>query len=663
MFSRLNYQHIALPTGASCRMSIAYLEKLLPLQNDEAAEEPDESLLQDLSGHDIGLLSAKYQEFLESIGPYKETLKPIENFLDYFNTEVCKLSDSLLSLQHQSSQLTSNLGLQRELVDQLNPVILDLVIPPLVSQSIISDPVDEKWIENIRFIVEKQQLIQNVKSVKESDKNLLFLAPYKDSKAFTELQKGIRMLEAKAIERIRDHVINQIRLLRSSLKTSSQIVQESLLLTKEAFYFLKERHPKLANQLQLAYIFTMKWYYTSRFAKYLYAIQKLKLKQIDTGYVLGASEYSEAKTGLFGGLLESTYSYASSPASPNPGGTSNPHGSSRPTLNEYFLSVKKRLEILSESDGENRRSIPTQIAETTPFAYWLEFIYNQWANALLDNVIVEYLFFIDFFHEGNEKAVPIKELDPAMTMPTGSDQIWSQVVFGEVFKMGQEFIHWLLSTAPQRLNSRIVSGTGAAASVAGYSYGATGDAYAVLLIIRLVQNHQYNLHNRFHVPSMDDYHNRLLLQLWPQFTRVIDLNCDALKKNVLGTGSYSSRNADKHQAPLNVTQQFSQFLAGLSRLAFVHDSDQDKRGFFQGEPISMSITRIRNDFEGALTKTSNHIFGSGRSKSTQKEIFLFNNYFLIMTILRNEFDDSENEFIKDQIKHFEMLCEAYKQRR
>lgn len=648
-------------------MSIAYLEKLLPLREGEPNEQPDESLLQDLSDHDIGLLSARYQEFLDSIGPFKEKLKPIEQFLDYFNTEVCKLSDSLLALQHQSSQLSSNLGLQRQVVDQLNPVILDLIIPPSVSESVISEPVDEKWMENIRFIVEKQQLIQKVKDVKETDKELQFLAPYKDSKAFSELENGIKSLEAKAIERIRDHVINQIRLLRRSLKTSSQVVQESLLQTKEAFYFLKERHPKLANQLQLAYIFTMKWYYTTRFAKYLYAIQKLKVKQVDTGYVLGANEHGEAKSGLFGGLLESTYSYASSQSSPNLGGGpagASAQGSSRPTLNEYFLSVRKRLDILSESDGESRRSIPSQIAETTPFAYWLEFMYNQWANALLDNVIVEYLFFIDFFHQGDEKAGPVKELDLGMNIPCGADQTWSQVVFGEVYKMGQDFVHWLLTSTLQRLSSRIVSGTGAAAaSVAGYAYGATGDAYAVLLIIRLVQNHQYNLHNRFHVPSMDDYHNRLLLQLWPQFTRVIDLNCDALKKNVLGTGSYSSRNADKHQAPLNVTQQFSQFLAGLLRLAFVHDSDQDKRSFFQGEPIAMSITRIRNDFEGALTKASNHMFGSGRSKTTQKEIFLFNNYFLIMTILRNEFDDSENEFIKEQVKHFEMLCEAYKQGR
>lgn len=650
-------------------MSIAYLKKILPLKEDPLDEEPNESLLEDLSSHDVGLLSAKYQDFLDSIGPLKEKLEPIEQFLDYFNSEVCKLSDSLLSLQQQSAQLSSNLDLQRLLVDKLNPVILDLIIPPSVAESVINDTVDEKWVENIRFIVEKQQLIKKVEETRvDSDAELLFLAPYKDSRSFKELKKGINSLEAKSIERIRDHVIKQIRLLRGSLKSSSQVIQEGLLQMKEAFYFLRERQPQLSNQLQLAYIFTMKWYYTTRFAKYLYSLQKLKIKQIDNGYVLGANEHGESKSGLFGGILESTYSYASSQSSPTlgsgPGAGTSTQGNLRPSLNEYFLSVRQRLDILSDTDGENRRSIPSQIAETTPFAYWLEFVYNQWANALLDNVIVEYLFFIDFFHQGDEKALPVQELDPAVKMPVGPDQTWSQVVFGEAYKMGQDFVHWLLTNSQVRIGSRIASGAGTgAASASGYSYGGTGDAYAVLLIIRLVQNHQYTLHNRFHVPSMDDYHNRLLLQLWPCFTKVIDMNCDALKKNLLGSGTYSFRSAEKHQAPLNVTQQFSQFLVGLLKLAFVYDSNSEKRTFFQGEPISMSITRIRNDFEGALTKASNHMFGSGKSKATQKEIFLFNNYFLVMTILRNEFDSLDNEFIKEQTRHFEMLCEAYQQRR
>ena len=41
--------------------------------------------------------------------------------------------------------------------------------------------------------------------------------------------------------------------------------------------------------------------------------------------------------------------------------------------------------------------MPSQIAETSPFPYWVEFVFNQFSMAVVDNVIVEYLFTIEFF--------------------------------------------------------------------------------------------------------------------------------------------------------------------------------------------------------------------------------------------------------------------------
>lgn len=651
-------------------MSIQYLHNILPLkdiqssldQNPNPSETPhseslDASLL-DLSEHEIGILASRFETFASSITPIREKLEPVERFLASFNDEVRTLSESLLSLRNQSSKLSTNLDSQRHLVDTLNPIILDLIIPPTIAESVVKDPVDESWLENIRFITEKSQLISKVSEALDSGNQLL--AHYKDIAAFHELKVGITALEAKAVERIRDHMIGQIRLLRKSPNLSSQVVQSKLLLIKDAFLFLKERHQDLANQLQLAYIFTMKWYYSTRFVKYLYALQKLKIKHIDSVYVLGGNDTSDSRpSGLLSGLMDTAYSSASASAaavatlaSPSLGST---QPSTRPTLNEYFSSAPKRLEVLNNSDSSQRRSIPSQIAETTPFAYWLEFPFNQWSNAVLDNVIVEYLFFIDFFLQGDEKNLPVQDLDPRVAIPAGPDQTWSQVMFSDVFKMGKEFVDWLMSYHPYTLGSRI-GGVSA--------YGSTGDVYAILIMIRIVQNAQYVLHNELHVPVMDDYHNGLLLLLWPQFSRLVDLNCDALKNDVTTSSTYSFRSSSKNQAPLGVTQQFSQFITGLLKLAFVNDVDREHHQSFKGEPIGMAITRLRNDFEGALTRASNRMFGSKKGKSVEKEIFLFNNYFLALTILKNEFDDEasrSNEFITEQLHHFEMLCDAYKQ--
>lgn len=633
-------------------MTLAYLQSLLPLEentqtNQDSPDSHDSTVpsLLKLTDHELGVLAARFELFADAIGPYKARLAPIETFLDNFNNEICDLSNTLFSLQDMSSKLNQGLDLQRELVDKLNPIILDLMIPPAVAESVVKGPVDENWVENVRFILEKQQLIQKIKR----DPSL----PSNDLTALKQLEEGIGALEAKAVERIRDFLIFEIRLLRRSLKTSSQVVQEKLLQVKELYGFLEERHPVLAKQLLLAYIYTMKWYYTTRFAKYLYALQKLRLKMVDMLFVLGSSNDLDVKLTLFG-FVEASYAATLMAA------TGTADIPNKPTLAEYFLSASKRMEIL-DKDGDSRRSIPSQIAESTPFSYWLEFPFKQWSNAVLDNIIVEYLFVVEFFYQGDEKFEPVSNLDSSAANLPHSSKDWSYVMFDDIYKMGQAYVNWLVMFLHQSFSLRMVSSTTTSASAYGSGSSQTCDAYAILLMIRLIQNESYALHNEFHVPVMEDYHNSLLLQLWPHFTKIIDINCESMKKHMLGSSSYSYKPSELNQAPINTTQQFAQYISGLLKLAVVHDQESDKQGFFQGEPVTMSIVRLRNDFESALTKAGGRVFGSSKSKAVQKEIFLFNNYFLVVTILRSEFDrESTNDFVNEQIHHFELLCEAYK---
>ncbi|EAZ63213.2 suppressor of actin mutation [Scheffersomyces stipitis CBS 6054] len=489
-------------------------------------------------------LNQKFLEFNVTIKQYRKKLEPVETILVDFNKDLTQLSSSLVSLQQQSTKLSSDSNLQRTITEKLNPIILDLVISPEIVKSVLQDEVDVKWLDNLKFLSEKSQLVANIKS---------------ESKSFEKLEIGITLLTNKAVERIRDHIIKNIKALRSPGKCSSQTIQQNLLLVKEAFYFLQEQHKELANQLQLAYIHTMKWYYQTRFAKYIYALEKLHIRNIDSTYVLGSKAPNQI------------------------------------SMADYLSSIDKRLSVL-EDKSKSVTAIASQIAETTPFTYWLEFVFNQFSVALIDNIIVEYLFIVEFFYQGDEK---FEKKDD-----------WYHVMFNNVFKIGREFLT---------------------------CYG-TCDGYAILLMIRLIQSSQNILHNEFHIPILDDYLNSLLLILWPHFTKVIDVNCEAMKKSVIHTPK------EAVLAPVNVTQQFAQFLSGLLKLSSL-----------KGEPLYTSMSRLRNDFESFLTKYSNHAFGV-----TEKEIFLYNNYFLVVSILKNENTGGEaNELIDEQIKHFELLCEAY----
>lgn len=586
-------------------MSLAYLEELLPLQpadpepsentsleNKESATEnpPDLSGLLSLSDHQLGVLSSRFERFADKLKPYRETLTPVKKCLEQFDLEIHRLLESLHALQGQLARLLSGLDEQRTLVERLNPLLLDMAVPPAVVRSIVSEPLDQKWVESLHFITEKRQLAERLRGANE----LL--------RAFQQLEVALDLLEKKAVEKVRNHMIQQIRLLRKSPLVSSQAVQQHLLKVKDAFAFLRSRAPGLAAQLHTAYSHTMRWYYTLRFAKYLYLIQKIKVRHIDALYVLGGSADDTKQT-----FLGLNYTQ------PVPQGP-------RTSVAEYFALAARRMSALND---ELRQAIPTQIAETSPFAYWLEFVYLQFANAVLDNVIVEYLFVVDFFFQGEEKFGPVSL---GSHSPESTERLdWARLTFEKVFEMGTHHVHWLVSSpAP-----------------------GTCDSYAVLLMIRITQNHMALLHNQFHVPIMDEYHNALLLSLWPVFTKTIDTNCDAIKKNTPRARSTS-------HAPVPATQHFAQYMVGLLRLAFVLDDN-----LYQGEPICMLVVRLRNDFEGALTKASTYIFGSSKNKTATREMFLFNNYFLIVTILRNEFD-TPHEFVTEQIQHFEMLCEAYK---
>ncbi|EMG49194.1 hypothetical protein G210_0101 [Candida maltosa Xu316] len=344
------------------------LQSLYPLKSSPDFEKNSSEISTDLSlehyrfnleqTDDINLIEylSEFEKYDEQIKEYKKKLIPVGEIVKEFSHELNSLSSNLVSLEQQSSSLSKDSKIQTTVTEKLNPIILDLMIPPEIARSVVQEDITPKWLENLKFITEKKQLLPSLPETKSKE----------------QLEHGIKLLEGKAIERIRDFMIAQIRQLRSSSKSSSQLVQQNLLEVKEAFQFLQLQHPKLADQLKSAYVFTMRWYYQGRFAKYLYSLEKLKLRRVDTP-ILG-----DHKSG------------------------------------EYLNLFEKRTEILHSDNS----AMPSQIAETSPFPYWIEFVFNQFSMAIVDNVIVEYLFMIEFFYQGNER-----------------DSKWSELMFKDVFQI------------------------------------------------------------------------------------------------------------------------------------------------------------------------------------------------------------------------------------
>lgn len=557
-------------------------------------------------------LKRQFDKFNDDIGTQLAALEPVEVLLNDFDAKLSELSQSLLSLQTQLQTLTLELGAAHTITDKLNPVILDLLFPPDTLRSIATAPVNPLWMDNIRVLQEKQEIITSV----EKGPN----GHYKEYKAYEELCKTVDVATAKAVERIRDYMISQIKLLRSP-KLSSQQVQQLLLQCKEAYHFLKRSHPELARQFLVAYIWTMRWYYHTRFAKYLYCLQKLQVKHADYLILIGADVL--ALLLFFGKSLWFL-------SAPTPAAAAEPTTTVLPQ--EYYSLMEKRHNILTEE----ATAIPSQIAETTPFSYWLEFIYQQWLLALVSNVVVEYLFIVDFFNDGEEK------------FATFDNQQWWDIMYGPVFTIGKEFVTWLVTHTSSLLskNANLTAGR------LGASIG-TGlcDAFGVLLVIRLAQRALGLAHDTYHIPVLDDYHNSITLQLWSQFTRIVDQHCELMKRAFTQLTLVASRGA-----PLTVTQQVAQLIGGMLRISTDHD--------IKAEPLHSLIQRLSNEYESQLTKLATLAFPHKRS--TEREVFLYNNYFLVALILRSDAGDldtttSAGASIDAVIAHFDQLTAAYKQ--
>lgn len=633
----------------------------------------DEIFLTDLSEKDLDYLKERFSQYEKHVIEHKEKIIPVQEILDDFNKEISHLSSSLSSLQERSIKLSNNSGLQAGSSEKLNSMILDLMIQPEILKSVLKKPINPEWLENLKFINEKLALIKSVESGKiDSELGNLYMG----SKSFEQLKLRIELLLSKALERIRNYIVYQIKRLRSNVSLSSQTVQLELLKVKDILPFLRLHNSELAKDLELAYAYTMRWYYRSRFAKYLYSLEKLHLREVDQSVVIGNEHEIDDKAYLMSNL-KGWFSGLNLGSSSQPGHLLIPQKQQSNTIvntTEYLMSIDKRLLILDTKllQTQSQSAMPSQIAETTPFAYWLEFVFNQWRLALIDNIIVEYFFMIDFFYDGEEKfdnlLLPQKEdddpRDENKVNKERESSLWPNIMFQPLFNLSYQFVEWLIShQTSQILGSRSAYNPLSSSASNRLSAGSmqniqgTCDGFAILLMIRLTQKSYSQLHDEYHIPVLDDHLNSLQLLLWAQFTKVIDLNCESMKRYITHSSILGLK--INHLAPIGLTQNFAQYVLALLKLTSKNEGGVISS---RGEPLNTSVNRLRNDYESVLTRLCNQWFGNSKSKTAEREIFLYNNYFVVLSTLKNETVTEDNELANDQMKHFEMLCDAYRKK-
>ncbi|KAF2684014.1 Sac2 family protein [Lentithecium fluviatile CBS 122367] len=510
----------------------------------------------------------KFEDLHRSILACDEVLKSVETYLTNFQADLGAVSAEIESLQNRSSALNTKLENRKVVEKILGPAVEDISISPAVVRKIAEGPVDDGFLHAIADLEKRSRTI-NAKTKEQPD-----------LKALSDIKPLLTNLTNRAIERIRDYIVAQIKAIRSPSINAQVIQQQAFLKYKDLYAFLSKHQPDLAGQICQAYIYTMRWYYLNHFTRYRTSLEKMKIHVLDRYDVLG--EEAGAKRG--GTLL----------------------GQARggPAAYDAF-ALGRRVDALK---SPSVHALPAHLAEEEKTAHHLETLFRSFNLALIDNASFEYTFLTAYF-------------SPSQSYHAISRTF--AAIFEPTFALGQSLTKQLVET--------------------------TTDTLGVLLCVRLNQHFAFELQRR-KVPAVEGYINFTNMLLWPRFQQILDLHCTSLQKltsslpNRPSTSallSSSTSNSATSTAPTALTQKFANLVHGI--LALSSEAGDD-------EPVSVSVGRLRSEYEAYLTRLS-----KGIGEQRKRERFLCNNYSLVCTILT----DVEGKLGEEVLGHFEKLRDAF----
>ena len=315
----------------------------------------------------------KYEDFHDAIEDCDDVLKSVETYLANFQAELGTVSAEIENLQTRSVQLNAKLDNRRKVEKLLGPTVEEISLSPVVVRTITEGPVNEDFVRALKEVESRSVAIAAKGSGSEP------------VKALEDIKPLLEDLKAKAVERIRDFVVAQIKALRSPNINAQIIQQQTFIPYKELYSFVARSDPVLAEEIGQAYVNTMKWYYNSNFTRYQQALEKIQVYTVDQHDVLGAEQ-----TGARRNVLS---------------------GAKAPPPQHDALSLGRRADVLKTN---NKSAISSYHAEENKSYHYFEVVFNNFNQALVDNVCAEYsvvteLFSTKTFQQVSRKIVEIFE--------------------------------------------------------------------------------------------------------------------------------------------------------------------------------------------------------------------------------------------------------------
>ncbi|KAL9027666.1 MAG: hypothetical protein Q9196_003843 [Gyalolechia fulgens] len=322
----------------------------------------------------------KFDDLHRSILACDDVLKSVQTSLTSFQQDLGAVSAEIETLQSRSAAMNTRLQNRKVVEKLLGPAVEDVSIPPAVITTIAEGPVDAVWIKALEELDKRSRTLHA--KLEDSD----------HCKAALDVKPLLDDLTSKAVERIRDFFVSQIKAIRSPNINVQIIQQQSFLRYKDLYSFLASHHPVLAEEIGQAYINTVRWYYLSNFSRYKQSLERIPIFIVNKNDAIGADPSNHR-------------------ASTNK--------TSQPSHDP--LAIGRRLDVLKRS---NQSALPSHLAEDNKLTHYLETPFLYYNLALIDNAAAEYSFLAQFF-------------SPAVSFQTISRHF--SAIFSPTFALGHSF--------------------------------------------------------------------------------------------------------------------------------------------------------------------------------------------------------------------------------
>ncbi|KAL4929448.1 Sac2 family-domain-containing protein [Aspergillus undulatus] len=337
----------------------------------------------------------KFQELHSAISGCDDVSKSVEMYLNDFQNELGAVSAEIETLQTRSIQLNAMLENRRNVEQLLGPAVEEISISPAAVRMIAEGPIDENWAKALNEFETRTASIESK------------IASSSSTRAIDDVRPLLEDVKKKAVERIRDYLVSQVRALRSPNINAQIIQQQRLVKFKDLYSYISRAHSTLAEQITQAYINTMRWYYLSHFTRYHQALAKIKLYSSDRNEVLGGDPHAQKSGNLV------------------------PGGRSGAAAHDPF-SLGRRVDILRTG---NQMAISSYLAEEDTSFHGIEVPFRNFNLAMLDNVSAEYSFMTEMFSTLSFQQMSRKALE----------------IFSPVFGLGQSLTKQLIENTTDSL--------------------------------------------------------------------------------------------------------------------------------------------------------------------------------------------------------------------